>query len=196
MRLSFLPTFICATLVALPLRAEYTPPIRDVVTYGEAAQLVQISAPALSDIAQEAWDTEFMPSSYFSAFALSKSGGYGYASTTNSRSAAREIAMAECLAHNAQCRLIAEILPSGFVEPSDNTATVTFEVAGYLADLDQQTGFRAAAVSADGAYSLVWGYDTRAEAEAAAMTDCEGFRRPPASPDAPTWPCVLLPGIK
>lgn len=196
MRPIIAPILISTVIAASPLHADFTPPIREVITYGQGAELVQISAPQLSDIAQEAWDTEFLPSSYFSAFALSKSGGYGYAITTNSRSAARGIAMTECLAHNDQCRVIAEILPTGFVEPSDNAATVTVEIAGYLDELTRESPFRAAAISADGAYSLVWGHSSRAEAEQAAMRDCESFRRQPASPDAPSWPCVLLPGAK
>lgn len=196
MRLLFASTLFSGAISALPAIADFTPPIREVLTYGTGAELLQISAPTLSDVARDAWETEFLPSSYFSAFALSKSGGYGYATTTNSRSAAREIAMMECLTHNAQCRVIAEILPLGYVEPAANAATVTLEVAGYLDELEQQTGFRAAAVSADGAYSMVWGHTSRAEAEQAALSDCNAYRRQPAGPDAVTWPCVLLPGGK
>ena len=196
MRLIIASTLLSASFAAAPLHADFTPPIREVVTYGTGTELLQISAPTLSDIAQEAWETEFLPSSYFSAFALSKSGGYGYATTTNSRSAAREIAMMECLAQNAQCRVIAEIIPAGYVEPPANAATLTLEIAGYLNDMERETGFRAAAVRADGAYSMVWGYSSRAEAERAAMMDCESFRRQPATPDAPSWPCVLLPATK
>jgi hypothetical protein len=196
MRLFIASSLVSATFAAGPLLADFTPPINEVVTYGVGAELLQISAPTLSDIAQEAWDAEFLPSSYFSAFALSKSGGYGYATTTNSRSAAREIAMMECLAQNAQCRVIAEILPAGYVEPPANVATLTVEIAGYLEELKQEAGFKAAAVSADGAYAMVWGHANRADAERAAMTDCESYRRQPATPDAPSWPCVLLPAIK
>lgn len=194
---TFLPAF-AIILFSLPMsvRADFTPPIQQIVTYGSATDLLQISAPQLSDIAQEAWDNEFLPSSYFSAFALSKTGGYGYAVTTNSRRAAQDIALAECLAHNEQCRIIAEILPAGYIEPAENAATVSLDVAGYLAELEDQPSFRAAAVSADGAYSLVWGYGTLDAAQQAAMTDCEGYRRQPVTPDAPDWPCVLLPGIK
>lgn len=196
MRLGFAAILFSTSVMAFPLHADFTPPIREVVIYGQGTELLQVSAPTLSDVAQEAWDTEFLTSSYFSAFAISKSGGYGYATTTNSRSAARGIAMMECLALNDQCRVIAEILPAGFVEPAANAATITLEIAGYLEELEQEAPFRAAAISPDGAYSLVWGHSSLTDAQQAAMTDCEAFRRQPPSPDAPFWPCVLLPGIK
>lgn len=195
MRIHLASALLCLFSVAQTAQADFTPPITEVLTYGPEAELLQISAPPLSEIAQDAWDNEFLSSPYFGAFVLSKSGGYGYATSTNSRDAAREIAMMECLAQNNQCRLIAEIVPTGFAEPAENAATVTREVAEYLQELATQPRFRAAAISADGAYSLVWGYETPEDAEAAAMSDCESFLRQPQSPGDPTWVCVLLPGL-
>ena len=182
-----------AMAVATTASADFTPPITETVVYSPETELIVHSAPALSETAQEAWDTSFAVSSYYSAFAISKDGGYGFATTTNSPTAAREIAMMECLTHNAQCRVIAEVRPLGYVEPAETAATVTVEVAGYLQDLMREQAFRAAAISPDGAYSLVWGYGSLAEAENAAMTDCDGYRRPQVNPGDPTWPCVLLP---
>ena len=182
-----------ALFLATTAAADFAPPITEIVTYAPETELIVFSAPELSPGAQEAWDSAFVTSSYYSAFALPKDGGYGYATTTNSPTAAREIAMLECLTHNAQCRIIAEVRPMGYVEPVETAATVTVEVAGYLQELALEQAFRAAAISPDGAYSLVWGYGSLAEAENAAMTDCEGYRRPQANPGDPTWPCVLLP---
>ena len=184
---------IALTFAATTGSADFQPPISQIVIYPPETELIVLSAPDLSETAQEAWDNRFATSSYYSAFAVSKDGGYGFATTTSSVTAAREIAMLECLAHNAQCRVIAEIRPAGYVEPAENAATVTLEVAGYLEELSREQAFRAAAISPDGAYSLVWGYGTLAEAENAAMTDCNGYRREQVSPDHPTWPCVLLP---
>lgn len=193
----FVPLALVVTLVAAAgARADFTPPIEEVITYGAGTELLQISAPQLSEAARQAWEGDFLSAPYFSAFALSKSGGYGYAMGTNSRESAREIALAECLAHNDRCRVIAEILPTGYIEPSDNAATVTFEVSTYLNDLRTRPGYRAAAISADGAYALVWGHPSLEGAQSAAMTDCESHRAPAATPGAPVWPCVLLPAFK
>lgn len=178
---------------ATAARAEFTPPITQIVAYSGETRLVEHSRPQLSDIAQEAWDVEFAPSSFFSAFALSKTGGYGYATTTSSPQAAREIAMLECLSQNDTCRVIAEIHPVEYQPLPDNAVPVTMEVAGYIAEVERAVPFRGAAISADGAYSFVWGYDSQAEAERVALSDCNAYRRPQEDPSHPTWPCVVLP---
>ena len=92
--------------------AEFIGTPERVVIYPPQGELRMLSALPLSPEAQQAFDVEFAPNTYFSAFARSKSGGWGWATTTNSLSAAHAIAVGECLVSNPDCIVIAEIVPS------------------------------------------------------------------------------------
>lgn len=170
-------------------------PVRRVVSYPPTGELHMLSMLPMLPDAQAAFDTEFASATYYSAFALSKDGGWGYSRTTNSLGAARAIAMQECLSMNAQCLIIAEIRPQGYVAPGPGDITVTPEVAGYLDEFMGEPGFRAFAVSADGAYASLWNVATQAEADALALSDCESYRTSHL-PGLMDMPCVLLPQPK
>lgn len=176
--------------------AQFDTPARSVVLYPPDSTLIRHSGQRLSDVAQQAWEDSFAKTSFFSAFAYAKSGGYGFATTANSPDAARAIALAQCHSLNDQCRVIAEIHPAGYKDPAPGEVTVSIEVGGYYRDAQALPRFRALAVSADGAYSTAWGYPTQAEAEARALVDCEGYRTLDTTLPAPDdWPCFLLPGL-
>jgi hypothetical protein len=173
------------------MEVDYILPVQRVVPYGAAGELRAVSTAALSPEAQTAFDTEFAPAPYFGAFAVSKDGGWGYTTGTNSLGAAREIALQECLAVNRSCIIHTEIVPQGYVDIGPGDVTLSPETAGHYGDVTTNTVFFAMAVSADGAYSKVWGYPTQAEADQQALADCESYR----INDLPIsdMPCVLLP---
>lgn len=170
---------------------DYILPVQRVVPYGPAAEMRTLSDIVLSPEAQTAFNTEFAPAPYFGAFAVSKDGGWGYTTGTNSLGAAREIAMQECLAVNRSCIIHTEIVPMGYVDIGPGDVTLSPETAGHYADATTNTTYFAMAVSADGAYSKVWGYPSQAEADQQALADCESYR----VNDLPIseMPCVLLP---
>ena len=156
-------TLLFVTLLAATVaRPDETRRIDTVLNYGPGTKLLQHSASTLSDVAQAAWDTEFRPMPYFAALALAESGGFGYATTVNSRAAARAIAMSECVSMKDQCRIIADIPPGGYAD---------------LAITPTWSAFKAGAISADGAFSFVWGHPSQGA----------------AAPDASSWPCRLVP---
>jgi hypothetical protein len=173
------------------VEADYILPAQRVVPYGPQGVLQTISNVRLSPEAQNAFDTDFVTASYFGAFAVSKDGGWGYSTGSNSLGAAREIAMAECLSVNSACTIHTELVPEGYVTMGPGDVTLSPETAGHYNDTSTNTPFYAMAVSADGAYSKVWGYASQAEADAQAVSDCEQYR----INDLPLsdMPCVLLP---
>ncbi|SMY06485.1 hypothetical protein [Flavimaricola marinus] len=193
--LALLTTLGLGGATAPVVEVDFMLPARNVVIYPEATELVQVSAPRLSDTAQAAWDNEFITNSFFSAFAYSKDGGYGYATTSNTPETARNIAMAQCLSMNAQCRIIAEIHPADYKEPGPGDITVSLEIAQYYREVQARPTYRAMAISADGAYSSAWGYASQAEADALVLRDCEGYRNTDLE-GLEDWPCILLPGLQ
>jgi hypothetical protein len=170
---------------------DYILPVARVVPYGPATEVRVVSTIRLSPEAQAAYDQDFTSAPYFGAFAVSKDGGWGYSTGTNSLGAAREIALQECLAVNSACTVHSEIVPPGYVDLGPGDVTLSPETAGHYNDTSTNTPFYAMAVSADGAYSKVWGYATQAEADNQALADCESYR----VNDLPIsdMPCVLLP---
>lgn len=176
------------------VEVEFRLPARNVVIYSGETEIRQISSPRLSEVAQDAWDNEFILNSFFSAFAYAKSGGYGYATTSNTPEAARDIAMRQCLALNDQCRIIAEIMPIGYTPPKDGDITVSMEIAQYYQETQVSDRYRAMGISADGAYSAAWGYASQAEADALVLNDCEQYRNRELE-GLQDMPCILLPGL-
>ncbi len=173
------------------VEVDYILPVQKVVPYGTEGVVRTVSSIRLASEAQAAFDAEFAPADYFGAFAVSKDGGWGYTSGTNSLGAAREIAMQECLAVNRSCTIHSEIVPVGYVDIGPGDVTLSPETAWHYFDVTTNTVFFAMAVSADGAYSKVWAYPTQAEADRQALADCESFR----IMDLPisSMPCLLLP---
>ena len=170
---------------------DYILPAQRVVPYGATTEMRVISNVRLSPDAQVAYDQEFSTAPYFGAFAVSKDGGWGYSTGTNSLEAARDIALNECLAVNSSCTIHTEIIPQGYVDIGPGDVTLSPETAGHYNDSSTNIQFYAMAISADGAYSKVWGYPTQAEADAQALSDCETYRVNDL-PIAP-YPCLLLP---
>lgn len=172
-------------------RVDYILPVQRVVPYSPATQIITVRTITLAPDAQVAFDQEFAVAAYFGAFAVSKDGGWGYSVGTNSLGAAREIAVHECAAVNGTCSIHSEIVPEGYVEIGPGDLTMNAETARNYADTSVQVPFYAMAVSADGAYAQGWDHPTQAEADAAALADCETYR----VRDLPIsdMPCVLVP---
>jgi hypothetical protein len=170
-------------------------PFRTVIPYPDTAQVVARSALPLSSDAQTAYDTDFLPYSYFGAFAISKDGSYGYVTATNSLDAARDIAIGECQRYAPLCVIYAEIVPQGYVDVSAGEVVLNPEAADYFNDPGKHPAYRAMAVSADGAYSYVWGHATPADAVDAALADCESYRVRDI-PGIADMPCWVLPGLR
>ena len=179
-----------------PSEIQFQLPAERVVLYPGSGELRMLSNITMSDGAQQAFDQEFRSSTYFSAFAYAKGGGWGYVTTTNSLESARAIAMGECMASNANCRVVAEIVPAGYraLQPGDVT------MAPEVADLFRNpagvgaTYNVAMAISEDGAYAMTWGYGSMAESEAQAMQDCIANMNQD-QPGVPDMPCTLVPGV-
>lgn len=197
-------TVLVPTLAPVALPApdiapvEFRLPAQSVTLYPPQGELRVLSAPALPPDVQAAYDENFAGQTFFSAFALSKDGGWGYATTVNTLAAAREVAMQECLSRNAQCRIIAEIVPQGYMPPDQGEITLTPEVAALYADpagVGATGGAMAMAVSEDGAYSLVWGHASQPDADRSAISDCEGNRMSGLT-QLRDMPCILLPDVR
>ena len=178
------------------LDIEFSIPFQRIVLYPGSGELRMLSNQRLSDAAQQAFDQEFRPSTYFSAFAYAKGGGWGYVTTTNSLDSARAIAMGECMASNDNCRILAEIVPAGYRDLAPGDITLAPEVADlYRNPASVGATFNVAmAISEDGAYAMSWGYETLAESEARAMQDCRSNLNQD-QPGVPDMPCALVPGV-
>lgn len=195
----FLPLMTIMSLMQAPpspsnfVEIEFQLPAERVVEYA-ASELRQISAPQLSETAQTAFDSEFLVTTHYSAFAYAKGGGYGYSTTANTLDAARFIAMEQCLSFNDQCRIIAEIIPVGYQPPGPGDITVSPAIAGFIRDARAQPPFRAMAISEEGAYSYVWGHKNQEDANRAAVADCISHVDPDLQGSS-IGTCVLVPGV-
>jgi hypothetical protein len=179
--------------IPMPLlvQADRVPRAERVTIYGPKGELRTTSRVPLSPAAQADFDAEFATASYFGAFAVSKDGGWGYSVGNNGLAAAREIALQECLAVNPSCLVHTELVPQGYADPGPGEVTLSPEVADQYRDAASNTRFAAMAVSADGAYSKVWGHASPREAESTALAECERNRI--ADLPLSDMPCVLLP---
>lgn len=177
---------------------DYQLPAERVVIYPPEGELRQISGLPLTGSAQRAFDSDFVTSTYFSAFAVSKAGDFGYSTTTNSLDAAQSIALGECQRHAPICTLIAEIVPAGYREPGPGDITITPEVAAIFMNPEGVGAppglIRAMAISGDGAYAMVWGHPDMASSVTQVTADCEQNRVNDVPGLAP-FPCVVLPGL-
>jgi len=195
----FLPLIAVFSLMqepnALPdaVQVQFQLPAERIVEY-PASELRQISAPVLSETAQEAFDNSFLVASHYSAFAYSKDGGFGYSTTANTQDAARQIAMQQCLNFNEQCRIIAEIIPVGYRPPGPGDITVSPVIADLIRDARSQPQFRAMAISEEGAYSYVWGHKNQENANRAAIADCDSHIDPNLLGTS-IGVCILVPGV-
>lgn len=175
-------------------QVEFIEPIGGVVTYPPIGVLELRSGLELPGDTLIAFQEEFLPESvYFGAFAITKNFSYGYVTGANSIEAARDIAIEECLQQGTGCLIFAEIYPQGYEPLGDGIVSLAPEAGAYYADPPADWGnFRAMAISEDGAYSIVWNYETPAAAGAAALSDCAGY----AITDLPNlraMPCILVP---
>ncbi len=182
-----------ATAQTLPDGNYLGTPIRTAIfeAFGVLEMRAGVTLPV--DVKQ-AFDDDFGTTTYFGAFAISKEFGFGYSTGAGTLAAAQAIAMSNCLEVNDRCRIIAEIVPRGFSGPEPGVLTMSNEASEYFLTATSYAAFRAMAVSADGAYSLNWGYPNRQTAEAAALADCDAFRVTDAPLVAP-MPCVIVPDL-
>ena len=175
-------------------QVEFVEPVQQVVTYPPVGVLNQISGLQLPEGPREAYQDIFLDGNvFFGAFAITKDFAYGYVVGANSLEAAREIALEECLKQGPICLVYAEIVPQGYVPLPQGHVGLAPEAANYYNNPDPAWGnYRAMAISEDGAYSIVWNYDTPREANEAAMADCTGYRIT-GLPNLRQMPCVLVP---
>ena len=175
------------------VQVDFRDPVERVVVYPPDAVIERMTGLPLPPSTQQAFETEFEAGVFFGAFAVTKDGGYGYATGSNSIEAARDIAMQECLKQGPACLIYAELLPQGYQPLTDGQASLSPEAAAFYTQPDPNWGnFRAMAVSEDGAYSVVWNHASPADARAAALADCvENLITD--LPDLRHMPCVLLP---
>lgn len=175
-------------------QVEFREPVREVVTYPPVGVLKQISGLPLPDSVQETYETEFLDGfAYFGAFAISKEFGYGYVSGSNTIEAAREIALQECYSQADRCMIYAEIYPVGDAPLEEGQVSLAPLPAGRFNNPSADWGqSRAMAISEDGAYAVAWNYPTQSAANAAALSDCEGYRLSDL-PDLRDMPCLLIP---
>lgn len=174
------------------IQVDYILPAERVVVYPPEGVVRRVTNSALSVPAQTVFDTEFVTATYYGAFATTKDGGWGYSVGANSLDGAREVAMQQCLFENLRCLITAELVPVGYVEIGPGDVTIAPAVVGHYTDVTTNVAPFAMAVSADGAYSKVWEMPSQAAADAAALSDCEGYRFSDL-PNLPPFPCVLLP---
>lgn len=176
------------------VQAEFSPPIRQVVTYPPVGVVNRLTGLTLPEDTRQVFEGEFLDGNvFFGAFAVTKEFGYGYVTGVNSIEAARDIAMEECLKHGDTCLIYAEILPQGYVPLQPGQVGLSPEAAGYYTNPDPSWGsFRAMAVSEDGAYSLVWNYETQQLANEAALADCSQYVITDL-PNLREMPCYLMP---
>lgn len=177
-----------------PIFVDFTGPVTVVTPLPPSPTIRLQSGLPLGALAQPVYDADFAGEGYFSAFALSKDGGYGYAINSNSLGAARDMALMQCLDQNANCIIVAEIVPQDYRPPAPGEVFLTPEIAAYyFSPGPEVTGMRAMAISEDGAWAFNWGYPTQAEADAAALQTCQD-NRSAQLPTEQDWSCFLVPG--
>lgn len=186
---------LTGTLATAPVvRVDFTGPITTVTPMPPSPMVRRQSGLPLGDVAQPVYDTDFVTQGYFSAFALSKDGGYGYAVNANSLGAARDMALMQCLDQNESCLIVADIIPQGYRPPAIGEVFLNPEIgAYYFSPGPEVNGMRAMAISEDGAWAFNWGYTTQGEADAAALQTCQD-NRSMQLPTEQDWPCFLVPG--
>ncbi|RYG91595.1 hypothetical protein EU803_10965 [Loktanella sp. IMCC34160] len=163
-----------------------------VLYFGPETELISRSQLDVPDSTLADFQEVFASAPYFGAFAISKSGGYGYSVGVNSAEAARAIAMAECLNANSSCLIFAELHPVGYQGVGPGEIVLTTEVADLFFNPGKRPPYIAMAFSHDGAYSLNWGYESPAAAQAAALADCETYRINHLA-NLEDMPCLVLP---
>lgn len=173
---------------------EFREPVQQVITYPPEGVLNQVSGLTLPDGTREVFEENFMnDTNFFGAFAITKDFSYGYVTGTNSLEAARDIALAECQKQDPRCLIYAEIVPQGYVPLEDGQVSLAPEAAGYFNNPEPDWGnYRAMAVSENGAYSVVWNYETPRAASETAMADCTQHMIDDL-PGLRPMPCMLIP---
>jgi hypothetical protein len=185
------PDALPAAPQAKPTPRETPLPPAGVVIFAQATRVHTLGTAHLAPEAQAVFDENFATGTYFGAFTLSKDGGWGYYTGINSRQAARDLALGECLAAGLDCAIYAELLPADYVDPGEGAITLAYEAASHYADRSTDRPFHAMAVSEDGAYSKVWDSPSQAEADAQALSECSTYRAKDSA--ARDMPCFLLP---
>lgn len=176
------------------VEVEFLQPLTRSQTFSGPGNLRMLSGLPPNMGLEQVFEQDFATQDYFAAFAVSKDGGYGFSTGTNTLEAARYVAMANCLNFNAECRIMAEITPQGYTGPQQGVMTLTPEVAQYYLTAQNYGTFRAMATTASGAYALSFNHPSQAAADAQALADCEGFRLESAL-GASDFMCVLVPDL-
>ena len=171
---------------------EFIQPVNRTVIFPSEGEVTLRSGVSLPLDVKEVFDRDFAAHHYFGAFAISKDFGYGYSTGTHTLLAAREMALANCLTVNEQCRVIAELVPVGYGGAQEGVITLSPEAAEYFNRRNSYGTYRAMAVSAAGAYALVWNETTQSAADAGALSDCEGYRGDEVE-GLRDMPCILVP---
>jgi hypothetical protein len=174
-----------------PTPRDTTAESQGVVLFAAESQIRTLGTARLTPEAQEAFDNAFSAGSYFGAFTVSKDGGWGYYIGINTRQAARDLALSECVAAGLDCAVYAELLPVYYVDPGEGAITLAPEVAQVYTDTTTDLPFHAMAISEDGAYSKIWDAPSQAEAERQALAECENYRADVTPPR--DMSCFLLP---
>ncbi len=179
-------------------QADFAGAVARVVPLPPAFELVYRSGLTLPEDVQAAFDNDFAGGPYFGAFAIAKDFSFGYIAGANSRAAAAEIARLECARHAPEatpnCIIYAEFLPIGYADLAPDEIALSPEAAALFQNPGKRGRFRAMAASDDGAYSLVWAHASQAEADAAAIADCDQYRITDMA-GLRDMPCRVLPGL-
>jgi len=162
-----------------------------VAIYGTEVEMIFVTTANLSASEQEVFENDFDVGLYYSAFAVGKSGGYGFSLSTNDMESARAIALSECRRFQPICRIHAEVYPVGFLPAPAGTVTMGSDAMQYYAGVSQRASFNAMAVGPDGAYSVGWGYDDQASANIGTLADCDTYRATELEGFV-SAPCVLV----
>jgi hypothetical protein len=164
-----------------------------VLIYDGASTVTWLVPTKLDPEGQAEFNDIFVAQGYFGAWAMSDNGGYGYASGSGTIEAAREIAMAQCVGSNPQgCQIVAELLPDGWYPAGPQDIPLSEQVAREWLT-EGRDAFRAVSISEDGAYAVVWGHASQADANAAALRDCQSGLMALNVPIR-AMPCILVPG--
>ncbi len=189
-------------------QVDYILPAQRVVPYGTTTEMRVISNVRLSPDAQTAYDQDFATASFFGAFAVSKDGGWGYSTGTNSLEAARDIALNECLAVKRQLHRPHRNRPAGLCRHRPRRRDVVARNGRALQRyLDQRPVLRHGDQRGWRLFK-VWGYPTQAEADsrlwrianpiAERPADCGLIPaccfRAPARSDLTSSPAPCMPG--
>lgn len=91
----------------------------------------------LTPAQRKSFEQDFRQGGYFGAFAVSGNGAWGWTVRHADAEAAAQAALAECVHHGRDCRVIATLAPEGGVVP--DLPSLSFKQAGVLAQAQAAT---------------------------------------------------------